>query len=179
MITLSRSSTFSTLFRRVTALVCLGLTVLIVTGCDSDDGNDPTGPGDDPPPGRYTTRTATVTYVIDGDTIQINGNENVRYIGIDTPEIGECYYTEAKWRNFDLVDDRVITMEICNAEPQDHYGRTLAHIYVGDTLINGLLLREGYGRALSIPPCNFRADYYRQMMNDAAADGAGMWSECD
>ena len=178
MMILTREPRKTAVIWRLMMILLLCLPVLGPAGCDSGGGDDTTGPGDDPTPGPYTTRTATVTYVIDGDTIQVNGNEKVRYIGIDTPEIGDCYYTEAKWRNFDLVDDKVVTLEVCNAEPTDQYGRTLAHVHVGDTLVNALLLREGYARALSIPPCTSRADYYRQMMNDAFAEGAGMWSAC-
>ena len=157
--------------------------ILVVTflatlgGCD-DSSSDQTGPGDDPTPGPYTTRTATVTHVIDGDTIWVNDDEKVRYIGIDTPEIGECYYNDAKWRNHALVNDKVITLEVCNAAPTDQYGRTLAHIKVDDTLVNAVLIREGYARASPVGPCTSRADFYRAEMNAAFADGAGMWSDC-
>ena len=37
-----------------------------------------------------------VTRVIDGDTIEINNSYKIRLSGINTPEIGECYYQEAK-----------------------------------------------------------------------------------
>ncbi|MCD4653631.1 thermonuclease family protein [bacterium] len=161
---------------RILSLFFLIIPLMSYSGCD--DSSNPTGPENTPTPGLYTTRTATVTYVIDGDTIQVNGGEKVRYIGIDTPEIGDCYYSEAKWRNFDLVDDKIITMEVCNASPTDQYGRTLAHIYVDDLLVNAVLVREGYAPAKSYPPCTSRADYYREMMNDAFSDGAGMWSDC-
>ncbi|MBN1295678.1 thermonuclease family protein [bacterium] len=147
------------------------------TGCDDSDSGSPTEPGE-PSPGPYTTRTATVTRIIDGDTIVVNSGEKVRYIGIDTPETGDCYYSEATMRNTDLVDHRVVTLEVCNASPTDQYGRTLAHVHVDGILVNAVLIREGYARAISIPPCTSRSDDYRQMMDDAFADGAGMWSAC-
>ena len=39
--------------------------------------------------------TAVVIRVIDGDTITVEGNYRVRYIGIDTPEMGEAFGLEA------------------------------------------------------------------------------------
>jgi len=42
------------------------------------------------------TQGIMVTRVIDGDTIEINTGERVRLIGINTPEVGEDCYEEAK-----------------------------------------------------------------------------------
>lgn len=153
-----------------------GLLLLAAGGCDS--GSNTTGPEPEPTTGPYTNRTATVTSIVDGDTIWVNGNEKVRYIGIDTPETGECYYTEAKERNRQLVGGRQVLMEICNASPTDQYGRTLAHIHVDNILVNAVLLQEGYARAYPVPPCTERADEYRNYMNAAFNSGAGMWSAC-
>ncbi len=57
---------------------------------------------------RSTTlgRGALVVRVIDGDTIELEGGERVRYIGIDTPESTtqhECFGEEASQRNRELV----------------------------------------------------------------------------
>lgn len=158
-------------------LILVAVATMFLISCDSDS-DSPTGPENTPTPGLYTTRTATVTSVVDGDTIWVNNNEKIRYIGIDTPEIGDCYYAEAKHRNAELVDNKVVTLEICKADPQDQYGRTLAHIKVGDTLVNAVLLREGFARTSSWEPCTSRKDYYREQMNQAFNDGRGMWSDC-
>jgi micrococcal nuclease len=153
-------------------LTCL----LWITGCGSDSKTT-TEPSDDYT-GDYITRTALVTYVYDGDTIQVDHHEKVRYIGIDTPEIGECYYWEATLRNRELVDDRTVTLEICRDSPTDQYGRTLAHIKVDGTLVNAVLLQEGYARTMRIPPCTSRADYYEQLEREARSAGRGRWSAC-
>jgi micrococcal nuclease len=162
--------------RSTTLLFVLILVAILGYGCDSD--NDATGPGAEPTSGPYTTRTATVTSVIDGDTVWVNGSEKVRYIGIDTPETNECYYQEAKDRNRDLVGGKTVTLEVCVAAPTDQYGRTLAHIHVDGTLVNKVLLTEGFARAYNVPPCTTRADEYRNAMNEAFNAGAGMWSAC-
>ncbi len=160
--------------RLVIIVTLLYFLPVLFMGCD--DGSSPsTGPGDST---DYTTRTALVTYVYDGDTIQVNGSERVRYIGIDTPETGDCYYWEATLRNRELVDDRTVTLEICNADPTDHYGRTLAHIRVDDRLVNAVLLEEGCARTLSIPPCTSRAEMYADLEADARSNNRGMWGQC-
>ncbi len=41
------------------------------------------------------TLSLRVVRVVDGDTIWTEGGEQVRYIGIDTPETGESFYKEA------------------------------------------------------------------------------------
>ncbi len=146
-------------------------------GCDDDSSPSSTGPGDEPS-GDYDTRTAVVTYVYDGDTIQVDNSERVRYIGIDTPERGECYYWEATQRNRELVDDRTVTLEVCKEESEDHYGRTLAHIKVDGKLVNAILIEEGFANALRIPPCISRADYYFDLRDEARDANRGMWGDC-
>ncbi len=47
-------------------------------------------------------RSGIVTYVVDGDTIDVDGRR-VRFIGVDTPERGQCGYREAKQRVAQLV----------------------------------------------------------------------------
>ena len=123
-------------------------------------------------------RTAHVTYIVDGDTIWVNGSEKVRYIGVDTPEIGECYYEEAKQRNTELVSGKTVTLEVCAQSPTDKYGRTLAYVTVDGILINSILLIEGYARTMEIPPCTAKATEFSEQMNAAMGSGAGMWSAC-
>lgn len=147
--------------------------LFLLVRCDGDGGTEPK-----PDPTPSNTRTATVTHVYDGDTIQVNGNEKVRYIGIDTPEIGECYYTEASRRNRELVDDRVVTLDVCIESPTDQYGRTLAHVTADAGLVNAILIREGFARAYRVPPCTSKADQYADLDREARAANRGMWDEC-
>jgi len=55
-----------------------------------------------------------VTRVIDGDTIEIEGEEKVRYIGIDTPETVDprkpiqCFGIEASKKNKELVEGKTV-----------------------------------------------------------------------
>ena len=74
--------------------------------------------------------TVLVTRVIDGDTIQVETSETVRYIGIDTPEIVhpdkpvECFGQQAANKNKELVLGKSVTLEKDVSET-DRYGRLL------------------------------------------------------
>ena len=52
-----------------------------------------------------------VTYVVDGDTLDVNISERIRMSGINTPETGECYYQEAKDRLTELTLGKEVYLE--------------------------------------------------------------------
>lgn len=121
---------------------------------------------------------SSVIAVIDGDTIEIKGGERVRYLGIDTPEIGQPFYEEAKNKNKELVLGKIVRLEVCKAEPRDKYGRFLAYVYIGKTLINRELLISGYARILAIPPCGIeKAEEFRQYQKGAMEKKLGLWGK--
>ena len=82
-----------------------------------------------------------VIRVVDGDTIEIEGGQKVRYIGIDTPETVDpsrpvgCYGKEASDKNKELVEGKIVRLEKDISET-DRYGRLLRYIYVGDIFVN-------------------------------------------
>src|SRR3989344_5948521 len=55
--------------------------------------------------------TATVKRVIDGDTLELDNGNKVRLICIDTPEIGQPYFQEAKSYLESLVLNKKILLE--------------------------------------------------------------------
>jgi len=122
----------------------------------------------------------TVTKVIDGDTIEtyINGKSvRVRYIGIDTPERGECYYREATTKNKELVEGKTISLEK-DITDTDRYGRLLRYVYVDGTSVNGELVRLGYARAKRYPPDIKHQDELERFEKEAKSAGLGLWTAC-
>lgn len=124
-----------------------------------------------------------VVKVIDGDTVEIETGERVRYIGIDTPETVDprkpvqCYGKEASAKNKELVEGMVVRLEkdISNT---DRYGRLLRYVSVGDTLINELLVQEGYAFASSYPP-DVKYQARLAAAEQAARSAArGLWGGC-
>lgn len=122
-----------------------------------------------------TSDLALVTRVIDGDTIEIGGGERVRYIGIDTPEVGEPYYQEATEANRNLVEGRKVRLEK-DVEDRDEYGRLLRYVWVNDTMVNAELVRSGYAYSYSYRPNIRYQEYILQAEKEAREQKLGLWS---
>ena len=95
--------------KSITWLLAIILCLLLICGCTS-------------PPD-----VARVTQVIDGDTIRVEGGYKVRYIGIDTPEMGEAFGMEAWQANRKLVEGKKVRLERDVSET-DKYGRLLRYV---------------------------------------------------
>jgi len=129
---------------------------------------------------------AYVTRVVDGDTIevQLGGKiEDVRYIGVDTPETvkpGEpvqCFGPQASRFNHRLVEGRRVKL-VFDVERRDVYGRLLAYVYLGDRFVSAELVRRGLARTLTIPPDDRFAGYLKRLEIAAARAGRGLWGAC-
>ncbi len=119
----------------------------------------------------------SVEKVIDGDTIEIDGGERVRYIGVDAPELGEPLYEEARDFQKKVVLGGHVRIEACKEEPKDGYGRTLAFVQKGNVDVGEQLLRYGYARTLFIGRCGRdAARRYRKIEVGAFLVGLGVWS---
>lgn len=138
-------------------------------------GLEPTGP----------TQAATVHRVIDGDTIEVVVNGavfDVRYIGIDTPEIYsgvEWLGPEAAAANTSLLAGGQVLLEKDVSET-DQYGRLLRYVWVNNggvwALINLELLRLGYASVTTYPPDVKYVDAHYILAQQAAqAAGLGIW----
>lgn len=123
-------------------------------------------------------RYAYVERAIDGDTIKLVGGEHVRYLGVDTPERGEPFYIEAKRRNSALVKKQNVKLVVCDAEPKDKYGRTLAWVYVDGAFVNAVLIKEGFGKAMIMPPCvTEKAGELRRYEEEARQARRAIWGK--
>ncbi len=90
------------------------------------------------------TQKATVTNVVDGDTIDISTGDRIRLAGINTPEKGELCFLDAKL----FLESKVLGKEIgIMGLGKDKYGRELAEVYLNNENINLALLREGLASA--------------------------------
>lgn len=101
-------------------------------------------------PAPPSSRTVAVDYVIDGDTIVVDGGERVRLLGVDAPEvardgsIGEPCAAEATRLIEETIGDREVTLTGDPTQPEvDKYGRTLAYVDVAGTDLSARLLTNG------------------------------------
>jgi endonuclease YncB( thermonuclease family) len=95
-----------------------------------------------PKPNRRTTPTFLVTRVIDGDTVELANGENVRLVGIDTPEVGECGFEGASAELSRLVLGKRVEL-VRSDEDRDGYGRLLRYVDVAGTDAGLRLIRNG------------------------------------
>lgn len=122
--------------------------------------------------------------IIDGDTIDVNG-QRIRYIGINTPELGtgkgvsDCFAKEAADFNRNLTIKGELRLEKDVSET-DKYGRLLRYVYLQDgQMVNELLVEEGYARAATYPPDVKYAERFRQLEKEAKLLGKGLWGKCN
>ncbi len=122
---------------------------------------------------------AKVTRVIDGDTIEIENGDRVRYIGMNTPEIenSECFATEAGEINKNLVLGKIVRLEKDVSET-DKYGRLLRFVYVGDIFIDDYLVKDGYAKIMTVPPDIKYKNQFSQSEKYAKENNLGLWSKC-
>ncbi len=124
----------------------------------------------------------TVTKVIDGDTIQLETGEIVRYIGIDAPELyvknggAEFYAKEAARYNRKLVFLKKVRLEF-DEEKKDQHGRLLAYVFVKNIFVNAELVRLGFARALIKPPNTKYKDLLLSYQKKAMDEERGLWQE--
>jgi micrococcal nuclease len=132
---------------------------------------------------REGTGTASVKRVIDGDTIEMENGDKVRYIGINTPESVdprkkvECFGKEAAAFNRKLVEGRSVRLER-DVSDHDRYGRLLRFVYLEDgTLVNEMLVREGYASVATYPPDVAKKDLFIAAEQEARIEQRGLWNE--
>jgi len=124
---------------------------------------------------------AVVERVIDGDTVELDSGERVRYLLVDTPESTtqvECFGAEAAAFNRALVEGREVRLTY-DAECADHYGRLLAYVEVEGESVNQALVAQGYACVLQIPPNGVElAPLYLELETHAVDERRGLWAAC-
>jgi len=117
-----------------------------------------------------------VTSIIDGDTIYIQGGEKVRLVCINTPEVGEKGYEEAR----DYLESLILLHDVRlekDVSERDQYSRLLRYIYTQDgRFVNEMLVRGGYAKAYRFPPDVKYCDAMEKAQASAKAEKLGIWS---
>jgi micrococcal nuclease len=158
------------------AILAILIVALVSSGGGAGDAAD-----------EAQTIEARVTRVVDGDTVEAlvaGKTEDVRYIGVDTPESVkpdtpvQCYALAASHYNERLVEGETVRLDF-DAERRDVYGRLLAYVHLGDTFVNAELVRRGYARTLTIAPNDGHAAQFDRLANEAAVAGRGLWGACE
>ncbi|WP_228485667.1 thermonuclease family protein [Thermaerobacillus caldiproteolyticus] len=124
---------------------------------------------------------AEVVKVVDGDTLRVKvgkKEETVRMLLIDTPE---SVHPTKPVQPFGLEASRYvksllpkgtnIELEL-DVRERDKYGRLLAYVWFGNTMVNELLLKKGYARvAYVFEPNTKYVDEFRKIQDEARKNG--------
>ncbi len=132
--------------------------------------------------------TGTVVWVVDGDTIHVRLGtrvEEVRYIGVNAPEIPhEVRYWQkggprASAVNRALVARHAVRLEL-DVSHRDRWGRLLAYAWVmrakKRVMANAEMVRRGYAQVMTIPPNVKHQALFLRLQREAREAGRGLWS---
>jgi endonuclease YncB( thermonuclease family) len=124
-----------------------------------------------------------VVRVIDGDTVQLETGESLRYIGIDTPETKhprkpvQHFGKEASAFNAKLVFGQDILVEF-DIQQRDKYGRLLGYVFLRDgTFVNAELVKKGYAKVYTYPPNVKYAELFTKLQAEALKQQRGLWKQ--
>jgi len=135
-----------------------------------------------------------VSWVYDGDTLEVAGWGTVRLIGIDTPERDESprdnFYRgrgispetlraiseQARRFNIEEVKGKRVHLAF-GREKKDRHERTLAFVYLPDgRMLNLLLIEKGFAAVYRKFDFDFKDDFLAAEEN-ARKDRRGLWRE--
>lgn len=126
---------------------------------------------------------ARVSRVQDGDTLLFTDGRRLRLIGINTPELGKDSHgpepgalaARDRLRQLLFSSGQQVQLRF-DQERHDRYGRLLAHAFLADGRnLTELLLAEGAGAQLVVPPNTWQVACYRAAADAARSARRGVW----
>jgi micrococcal nuclease len=142
--------------------------------------------------------TATVLRVIDGDTLKVSygdQEENIRLIGIDTPESSANPKAKRDSKRTDKDLSLIIsqgkeatnyvkglikpgdTIQVeLDVQTRDKYGRLLGYVYLSDgKMLNEEVVRAGYANLMTYPPNVKYQEQFLRAYEEARESKRGLW----
>jgi micrococcal nuclease len=102
----------------------------------------------------------------------------VRLIGIDSPESQQHPFgAKAREALLKLVPMGSAVRLESDVAGFDQYGRSLAYVWTGSTLVNESMVRNGWAVLYTVPPNVKYVERFRAAQEEARAQGTGLWSQ--
>jgi endonuclease YncB( thermonuclease family) len=144
------------------------------------------GAADDPLPepafAPAAERYAAVARVLEGETLDIEGGQRVRLLGVDAPDGGAVCAAEAREPLARLAEGRRVALDVCEPSPAGQpvsRGEVAAYVVVpGESFVNLEVLRAGLGNPRGVghcggPPAQGRLEAARA---EAEREGRGIFA---
>ena len=119
-----------------------------------------------------------VASVHDGDTLRCTDGARVRLTGIDAPELDQRPLGLRSRDGLRAMVARGDTVRLeLDVQPTDRYGRILAYVWAGDTLVNEAMLGAGLAQLLTYPPNVRYVDRFTATQRRAREARVGLWAD--
>ncbi len=115
--------------------------------------------------------------IIDGDSMLVERkgrSQEVRLIGVDAPEWGQEYGTQAKSHAMSLCYGKDLRIEF-DKEKTDRYGRLLAYVFCDNKMLNEEIVRAGMAIAIKVKPNTKYYDKLQRAEKSARSGRRGIW----
>ncbi len=171
----SGTNSMRTLPRRA-ARAALVLTMLVALPSCGDAQRPPAQPRGDA--AARTAANCVVQRISDGDTLVCEGNQRVRLLLIDTPELSQAPYGRQAMQTLQRLAPMGTTLRIeTDVRFRDQYGRTLGYLWTTDgRFINEEMVAAGMAVVLVYPPNVKYVERLRAAADLAKRRKVGLWA---
>lgn len=119
-------------------------------------------------------KTFKVIQVMDGDSVILAGNFQLRLGGVEAPEKDNCYAEESKGFLEGMVLNKEVDVETFT---EDAYNRPVGYLYLQGELVNKKLLERGYARYGSKGGGPKKKELLK-VAHEAEKENRGLYGEC-
>jgi len=135
-------------------------------------------------PEKAENFTSRVIEIVDGDTVLLENNVEVRLVGLQAPKISLGRKNFKEWplgfESKEILSQLTLGKEVSlyyGGRKMDRYGRALAHLFLNDgTWVQGEMLKQGFARVYSFADNRSVVDEMLEQEYQARLNNSGIWA---